>query len=471
MHCTITDEKGQEATVDFNGTIPMPSSLFGFCIDRDRPFSLDADGRTVHLHGHVADAPAVCDRCGGGMHVNGSRVESVRHVPLGDRAVTVKVETRQYRCPGCGRTRAQRVPFRHARHRVSHELHSFVVTLLARGLTVKAVAGISGVGRNVVRAIDLDRLKRLYTEDGRLRRPERQARALAVDEFKLHDGHRYATHVIDLDTGEVLWIAEGKSKSVVADFIDFVGEGWMRRVEAVACDMNAGFCAAFLERCPHLTVVYDHFHVVKNFNDHVLSAIRKDEYARLVREGRDEEAARLKRSRYILTAGGARLRDGTPPPCAARRRGGGVFGLAEGPTAEEAAETDRRRRERYAELVSSNELLAVADIVKDHLECAYRETERGGMERHVDAIVDTCRANGNARLGWFARFLESHREGIVAHAERRISSGRIEGINNRIKTLRRQSYGLPDTEYFFLKVIDSSRRAARERSPVFASRP
>ena len=42
----------------------------------------------------------------------------------------------------------------------------------------------------------------------------------------------------------------------------------------------------------------------------------------------------------------------------------------------------------------------------------------------------------------------------MSHAEFGISSGKVEGTNNKIKTLRRQCYGLPDNEYFFLKIMD-----------------
>ena len=74
-------------------------------------------------------------------------------------------------------------------------------------------------------------------------------------------------------------------------------------------------------------------------------------------------------------------------------------------------------------------------------------------------VVELCRATENSHLLWFARLIDSHFEGIIAHATFRISSGKIEGINNRIKTIRRQGYGYPDDEYFFLKLIDSSRNA------------
>ena len=83
------------------------------------------------------------------------------------------------------------------------------------------------------------------------------------------------------------------------------------------------------------------------------------------------------------------------------------------------------------------------------------------MSDQIKEIIDLCRATGNTHFIWFARLLENHLSGIIAHATFRISSGKIEGINNKIKTLRRQGYGYPDDDYFFLKIVDASRKPAR----------
>lgn len=112
------------------------------------------------------------------------------------------------------------------------------------------MADITGLGKNTVKDIDKECFQKLYTTaDGKLIKPEKLAKFLGIDEFKLHNGHRYATHIIDMETGHILWSASGKKKQVLYDFIEHVSLKWMDQVEAVASNMNSDFQEAFEEKC------------------------------------------------------------------------------------------------------------------------------------------------------------------------------------------------------------------------------
>ena len=113
---------------------------------------------------------------------------------------------------------------------------------------------------------------------------------------------------------------------------------------------------------------------------------------------------------------------------------------------------------KYDELLEQNKLLFTLDLIKDKLNLAYSRDSETEMANDIESIMDLCKASKNEHLAWFGRLLSNHFEGIIAHATFKISSGKIEGINNKIKTLRRQAYGLPDDEYFFLRIFDISRQ-------------
>ncbi len=94
------------------------------------------------------------------------------------------------------------------------ELYQYTRDLLAYGFTNKEISEITGLGKNTVK--DIERLKEKYTIDGtKLIKPERQAKFLGIDEFKLHNGHKYAVVIIDMKTGHILWLAHGKKKATV----------------------------------------------------------------------------------------------------------------------------------------------------------------------------------------------------------------------------------------------------------------
>ena len=345
---------------------------------------------------------------------------------------------------------------------ITEALYQYTRDLLAlQTYTNKQVAEITGLGKNVVKDIDKKRLQEKYTIDGKkLIKPKCRAKYLGINEFKLHDGHRYATHIIDMETGHILWIAKGKTKQVVYDFIDHVGMDWMEGVEAVACDMNYDFREAFEDTCDWIQPVFDYFHIVKNFNDKVVSEIRKDEQRRLYEEGNIDAAKALKKTRYILTSSRLTLRKKDEEAAEGKilHKGSDLFKT-------ENVVRKGGHEARYDELLLENKLLFTVDLIKEKLTDAYRTTDEARMAEKIIDIMDVCEATGNSHLLWFRKLLDEHFSGIIAHATYQISAGKIEGINQKIKTIRRHGYGYPDDEYFFLKLFDMSRQGYVRNTP------
>ncbi|MBQ2641940.1 MAG: ISL3 family transposase [Lachnospiraceae bacterium] len=457
MNYIHTEANGQMVFAQERCTFLMiPSSLDGFN-NSDTTEEVSRSGRTVYCFNGTLDddMDRICSHCGSKMHVNNHPDVELRHLCFGGALTVVRFSKLQLRCPKCGATLLQEVPFKAEHHRMTQDLYNYTRDLLALGnYTNRQVGQITGLDENVVKTIDKRRLQEKYTLDGKkLIKPEKPARILGIDEFKLHDGHLYATHIIDMDNGHILWISHGKKKQVVYDFIDHVGLDWMDGVEAVACDMNSDFQEAFEEKCPHIQPVFDHFHIVKNFNEKVISAVRKDEQKRLLEEGDEEAAKSLKRTKYILTSSRKTLQRKDQ-----EAREGRVISKGSALFCKEEVRRKEGYMEKYEELLQQNQLLFAADLVKEKLADAYRMVDEPVMAKAMIEIIDLCRSTENAHFIWFANLIENHFEGIIAHATYQITSGKVEGINNKIKTLRRQGYGYPDDEYFFLKLFDISRK-------------
>ena len=261
--------------------------------------------------------------------------------------------------------------------------------------------------------------KRLYpkytvdTKNGKmLTKPERQAMFLAIDEFLLHKGHQYVTIIIDLETGYIIWIAHGKKKQIVYDFIEHVGENWLTNVKAVACDMNSDFQEAIEEKCKHIKIVFDHFHIIKNFNDKVISEIRKDEQLRLKKIGNESAA----KSRFLLTSNRSTLqhKDKLAKKADKIRDGNELFNTL-GISFKEGNE------ERYNKLISENPLLFTIDMIKEKLANAYELNDELIMKECIDEIIDICNSSENDHLKWFSKLLSRDLDGIISHATFKIS--------------------------------------------------
>lgn len=395
-----------------------------------------------------------CDKCNHLMHIhtNKSHFISLRHTPIGGSYTNIVFPHIELFCPCCQTTKTAEISFKAEGHRITKQAETYCRDLLAYGFTLKEVAHLTGIDKNAVKDIDKKRLQELYTIDGKqLKVPVEHARFLGIDEFKLHDNRQFATHIMNLESGHILYLARGKKKEVVYNFIDLVGMEWMSHVESLACDMNSDFAEAFKEKCPHVTVVFDHFHIIKNFNDKVVNEIRKDVIRELEERGDLEAAISLKGSKYILPAKRQTLQDkdrlgreGVP-----MRKESSLFNV---PTY--TLKDDHESR--YDALLTQNRLFIIIDIVKEKLDLLYKAKDSEEMDLRLADIIGHCMSTGNKHFKWFAKLLFNHMEGIISHSIYRISTGPIEGTNNRIKTLRRESYGLPDDEYFFLKMMDAS---------------
>ncbi len=100
--------------------------------------------------------------------------------------------------------------------------------------------------------------------------------SIGIDEFATAKGHIYKTIVVDIETGHIIYVGEGKGKDALVKF-------WRRvkranvQIQTVLSDLSPAFIASVRENAPDAIHVYDHFHVVKLVNEAV-DAVRRQTY-------------------------------------------------------------------------------------------------------------------------------------------------------------------------------------------------
>jgi transposase len=352
----------------------------------------------------------VCSECGKPAgHVHSTTMRRVVDLPLAQARVALVIPQRKVRCRRCG-VRTERheflSPFRRATMRVER-----AVAELCRVLPVQHVAAHFGLTWHTVKEIDKRRLERdvgTPCYDG--------LRLLAVDEVAVHKGHRYLTTVLDLETGRMVWIGPDRTKATLLRFFAELTPEQRATIEAVATDMASGYREAVHEACPHAALVYDLFHAVAKFSREVIDRVRVDESKQ-----RDEAGRQLiKGSRYLLLKNVEHLVGDQP--------------------------------ERLDALLAANHHLHTVYVLKDQLKRLWTYQSPAWARRALAQWCALAEASGLRALQTFAKNLWRHAEGIINHCRYPLHTGRLEGINNKIKVIKRMAYGFRDDAYFMLKI-------------------
>jgi transposase len=288
------------------------------------------------------------------------------------------------------------------------------VARLCRVLPIRHVADSYGLNWKTVKAIDKAYLERTLGPvdlEG--------VTQLAMDEFAIRKGHRYATVVIEPHTRRVLWVGRGRKREDVSAFFDLLGEAGCAAIEAVAMDMNAAYEQEVRARCPNAEVVFDLFHVVAKFGREVIDRVRVDEANRL----RHDKPARkvIKGSRWLLLRNRSNIER-------------------------------KEDRVKLDELLRANRRLMTVYVLKDDLKHLWDYTYPGAALRFWKQWYRRAIRSRIEPLKRFARNLAAYLPGILAHCTYPLHTSVLEGINNKIKVLKRMAYGFRDDAYFFLKI-------------------
>ncbi|WP_280564550.1 ISL3 family transposase [Chromohalobacter sp. 48-RD10] len=370
------------------------------------------DAQTLWLQLEPDDRiPPVCSSCDHACFlIHDVHHRRVREAPLLIYQVVLEVPVRRLRCPVCGPTR-ERIDWLPGRAGVTDTLRQWVERLVNL-LPIRHVADLVGLHWHTVKTIDKRRLQRDLPEPDRTR-----LRRLMMDEFALHKGHRYATVVACADTQQVVWIGEGRSREAIRPFFECLGDA-RQQIEAVAMDMNSAFDLEVKAQCPNAVVVYDRFHVVAKYGREVMDRVRVDQANQL----RDDKASRkvIKSSRWLLL----RNADNLKP--------------------EQAVKLE--------ELLAANASLTTAYLLKDQLKTLWFAENEATARSAWQEWADMALSSGIGALAHFVRKLEPYLEGIVSSARHRLNTSVLEGMNNRIKVIKRMAYGYRDMAYFFLKI-------------------
>ena len=328
--------------------------------------------------------------------------------PIGRKKCMLELVLHRLKCRGCSTLWWPTLPFMIGTHRYVRSFALTVIEML-RFSTIRSVAEYLGVGWDLVKNIHKERLQFLYRKI-----PLHKVKTIGIDEFSFKDGHQYMTVVTDLPSGRVLHAVEGKSKEDIRPFLKTLARR-AGKLEAVAMDMSSAYFSAVRETLPTVDIVFDRFHIMALMNQ-AIDELRRDYQRELDVLGQQT----LKGSRFLLLQN----YDSLAP----------------------------ERKARLDALLQVNSPLFIIHSMKEQLRLFWEKEDRKEAEQFLAVWCRDAMQSGIKALKRVGKTLGSYRTGLLNYFEHRITSGAVEGLINKIKTLKRQAYGFRDPEYFKLRL-------------------
>ena len=369
---------------------------------------------------------AACQHCGSQLtKFNGHNREiELRHLPILGRRVYIRIRPKRYECPDCGgKTTTQKLDWYESKspHTKAYDRHLMLslVNSTIEDVSRKENIGYKAVEGAITRSIQT---QVNWTEHTHLN-------TIGIDEIALRKGRKNYVALITTrqENGQVaiLAILPDRKKATVRAFLESIPTKLRATMQEVCTDMWDGYVYAVEEfAAAHddvaLEIVVDRFHVAKNYRESV-DKVRKKESRRLKSELSVAEYERLKGVMWIVRKNNRDL--------------------------------DNAEREKLKLFFEYSPNLKSAYTFREELTSIFELdlTVEEGKDRLVK-WSNKVRQSGLTCFDKFLTMLENWLDKIAAYFSNRLSSGFVEGLNNKVKVLKRRCYGILQTTTLFQRL-------------------
>lgn len=389
------------------------SKVFYALIDDKSATFQSAEFHSDHIifHGRPSKRTKKCPCCQSfDVRIKETKERTFRMVNLGEKRTQLKINVHKIWCQKCGKKVWIEPPFGCGKLPMSKSFIRYIIQLTAM-TTLLCVAIFLNLQWKTVKNIDKANLKKRAKQFS-----FKKLRYISIDEIAIKKGHKYMTIFTDITTGQIIHAVEGRSEESLRLFLKLLSKK-AKRLRGIGIDMSAAYASSVKKYLPNVSIIFDRFHVTKLLNN-TIDKIRRAEYTRCNGEGLKV----LKGQRFLL------LRN---------------FG-----------DLDGKQRTSLQKLLDINRSLAIAHSMKEQFRCFWDCGSRIEGVRFLCRWVIEVLESGVELLMKTARTLLRLAEGLLSYFDHKINNGKAEGINNKIKVLKRQAYGFRDQEYFKLRLYN-----------------
>jgi transposase len=355
----------------------------------------------------------ICPKCSGiADTVHDVRMQRYKHLPIWGMDTILTLPIFRLKC-NCDPEHPFDMEYdfirKYQRQTVPYEKYIFS---LCRNNSIENVSLITDMSNGTC--------QRIFNHYAQLEISERDSvepEFLGIDEFAVKKGHDYNTVIYDLVTHRLIDVIEGRTKEDVMSYFNVLSSEYKHAIKAVAMDMSRSYCNSVRESLPNAKPVIDRFHISQLFHrlvdearKHIQNKVRKEE----------AEKPKVFGIRWALLKNFEDLTasemDTLFSVCDEYPKLGECFGLKE-------------EFRRFFEIDNKEEAAAFLDYFKELV-----------VESEIPELLSFCKT------------LDNWREYILNYYSFKITNGPTEGLNNKIKNIKRRAYGYRNHDNFILRL-------------------
>ncbi len=341
---------------------------------------------------------------------------TIHDSPIGGCPVVLVFDSRRFECPHCGNIFTEQISDGVGSCSYTYRLMAEIVDA-RRKQAVSTLAETYQLGYKLVESIILK-----AGEEKIASRKEApiEVKHLGIDEISLHKGQgKYVLVLTDLQQRIVLDILPDRRKKTLIKWLQQPPAGIeLSTLDTAAIDLWAQYREAVHSVYPTVQVVADRFHVVQNLNE-TIHTIRREAQAKAESE---EERKALKGLRYLLLKNEKKL-----------------------------TEADQERLNKLKE--THPKLYQLCELRQELHNWYETDTTPQEAKAPLDNWIETAKSLDLTPLNNFCNTLTNWQSEIVNFFANRITSGFVEGMNSKIKLLKRIAFGIPNFQHFRLRML------------------
>ena len=325
-----------------------------------------------------------------------------KFVPLWGIAIFFVYAMRRVECPQCG-VKTEKVPWCDGKNHLTTTYRWFLARWAKRLCWKEVACAFATTWENVFRSV------KHAVSWGLVHRELDGIEAIGVDEIQWQRGHHYITLVYQINAGakRLLWVAKDRTEESLRGFFTILSDEVRSGIRFVASDMWQAYLNVIAEQVEQAVHVLDRFHIMKKMGD-AIDNVRRDEAKRLEEDGYEPI---LKNSRWCLLKRRDNLTD--------------------------------KQTAKLAELLRYNLQSVRSHLLREDFQRFWEYSSPGWAAKFMEQWCRRTMWSKIEPMKKVARTLRNHRELILNwfRAKGTISSGSVEGLNNKANLTTRKAYG------------------------------